>query len=399
MTASSGGFFSSVSFDKRLWRLTMAILLAVGTCAGQQAPSRDGSAPDSGTQASPNPKPDEALTTIPAGTHVALVLTHPVDSHSTHRGDEIFAQTTSPVIVSNQVVIPAGTFVQGKVDQMTRRGNRGEFLMQSISVVFPHGYVATIQGPINMESDEGTAWNNPSSAAKAGIIVAPLAGLGIGAAIGAAQHTTHSSTLGGTTLTSSTPKGLAIGSLVGFAAGGAVALVLIARSHHFYVQEGSPLELSLPQPVTLAQPPIRNTEAAAARASAAPNGPPPAPMPASAEHGTCFIPGRPGTPPTYIPGTPGTTDSPGTPGTYIPGTPPTPPIPYPCPQISRLPFGCHCMFTTLMIYRQLTKLPSHNCRTSVSHPGHHGCLLSGFPLYATSEDLRRRGLCRKCLPE
>ena len=327
MTASSGGscFFSSVwVIDKKLQTFLFVTLLAVATCAAQQVPTQRAQAE--------NQAPEETPITIPAGTHLALALTHPVDSKATHRGDEIFAQTTSPVIVANQVVIPAGTFVQGKVEKMTRRGSRGELLMQSVSVVFPNGYVATINGPLNMESDEGTAWNNPSAAEKTGIFVAPLAGLGIGAAIGAAQHTTDSSSLGGTTLTASSPKGLAIGSLVGLAAGGAVALVLLARSHHFYVQEGSPLEMSLPRPVTLAQVPTTNTEAAASSpAPALPKRIPPSPMPASVDHGTCYIPGSPGTPATYIPGTPPIGDSPGTPDTYIPGTPPTPPIPYPCP--------------------------------------------------------------------
>jgi len=331
VTASSGGFFSSVPFvSRQLQIISITLLFAVSTCIAQQG-TVAAEPPDSGsTQASANPGSQPTTITIPAGTHLALALTHPVDSHSTHRGDEIFAQTTSPLIVAHQVAIPAGTFVQGKVDKMSRRGSRGELLMQSVSVVFPNGYVATVKGPLNMETDEGTAWNNPSSAEKAGMFVAPLAGLGIGAAIGAAQHTTQSSTLGGTTLTSSTPKGLAIGSLVGLAAGGAVSLVLLARSHHFYIQEGSPLELSLPQPVTLAQSQQSNDESAAST-PAVRSALPPSPMPASADHGTCYIPGRPGTPPTYIPGTPGTTDSPGTPDTYIPGTPPTPPIPYPCP--------------------------------------------------------------------
>ena len=332
MTASSGGFFSSVlSITKQLQTISLTTVFAVGMCMAQQYPQSSGPVTDSGAPGPATPEAQPPTITIPAGTHLALALTHPVDSHSTHRGDEIFAQTTSPLIVADQVVIPAGTFVQGKVDRMARRGTRGELLMQSISVVFPNGYVATIKGPLNMESDEGTAWNNPSSAEKAGIIAAPFAGLGIGAAIGAAQHTTQSSTLGGTTLTSSTPKGLAIGSLVGLAAGGAVSLVLLARSHHFYVQEGSPLDLSLPQPVTLAQIQTPHTEGTTASTPPAPSGVPPSPMPASADHGTCYIPGRPGTPPTYIPGTPGTVDSPGTPATYIPGTPPTPPIPYSCP--------------------------------------------------------------------
>jgi hypothetical protein len=326
MTVSSGGscFFSSVSLiNRKLQTSLLVMLLAVATCVAQEVPTQTAQAE---TRA-----PEESPITIPAGTRLALALTHPLDSHSIHRGYQIFAQTTSPVIVSNQVAIPAGTFVQGRVDKLSRRGSRGEILMQSISVVFPNGYVATINGPLNMESDEGTAWNNPSAAEKTGIFVAPFAGLGIGAAIGAAQHTTDSSTLGGTTLTASSPKGLAIGSLVGLAAGGAVALVLLARSHHFYVQEGSPLEIALPQPVTLAQTESAEAEHAAVPVQSLPKRPPPSPMPASVDHGTCYIPGSPGTPATYIPGTPAIGDSPGTAGTYIPGVPPTPPIPYPCP--------------------------------------------------------------------
>jgi hypothetical protein len=364
MTKCSGGpgFFSSVQLvSERLQAVCLIVLIAAVSCDAQQAPPTSGPGSNPGSQASPqiesqqdqtqqdqarlglaqqgqtdqrqdqNAAPVEAPITIPAGTHLAMALTHPVDSKTIHRGDEIFAQTTSPVIVSNQVVIPAGTFVQGKVDKLARRGSRGELLMRSVSVVFPNGYVASIGGPVKMESDEGTAWNNPSSATKAGIVAAPLAGLGIGAAIGASQHTTQSSTLGGTTISSSTPKGLAIGSIVGVAVGSAVALVLLARSHHFYVQEGSPLEMALPQPVTMAQAQTTNTESAAAPVAAFPKRPPASPMPASANHGTCYVPGRPGTPATYIPGTPAIGDSPGTPGTYFPGIPPTPPISYPCP--------------------------------------------------------------------
>ena len=342
MTNSSGGpgFFSSVQLvSEKLQAISLLLLIAAVSSVAQQAPPE--TKPDSGSQASPpvqtqdqtqqlqaQTAPVEVPITIPAGTHLAMALTHPVDSKTVHRGDEIFAQTTSPIIVGNQVVIPAGTFVQGKVDKLARRGSRGELLMQSVSVVFPNGYVASIGGPLNMESDEGTAWSNPSSATKAGIIAAPLAGLGIGAAIGASQHTTQSSTLGGTTISSSTPKGLAIGSVVGLAAGGSVALVLLARSHHFYVQEGSPVDMSLPQPVTLAQAQNTNTDSAAVPVAALPKRPPAAPMPASAYHRTCYVPGMPGTPATYIPGTPAIGDSPGTPGTFIPGTPPTPPVPY-----------------------------------------------------------------------
>src|SRR5260370_26081639 len=77
-------------------------------------------------------------------------------------------------------------FVKVKFKTLTRRGSRGELLMQSMSVVFPNGYVASVSGPINLESEEGTAWNNPGTGAKVGVIAAPLAGPGAGAPIGSA---------------------------------------------------------------------------------------------------------------------------------------------------------------------------------------------------------------------
>lgn len=275
-----------------------------------------------------------ATETIPAGTKFSLVLTNPIFSNTTHRGDEIHAQTTAPVIFADHVVIPGGVFVQGKVDKLTRHGTRSEIQMQSASVIFPDGYVANIVGPLNIETEEGTAWSNPSRRATAGVIAAPLAGLGIGALIGNAAHTTQSSTLGGTTITSSTPTGLAIGSMVGLGVGGIVALVMLTHSHQFYVDIGAPMEMTLPQPLQLAEDQVADSNREAqdhpvAVPMAAPR-PQPVAFPSTPiNHGTCFTPGTPGTPPTVIPGMPGPNGVPGPP-TIIPGTPPTPGMPYPC---------------------------------------------------------------------
>jgi hypothetical protein len=165
------------------------------------------------------------------------------------------------------------------------------------------------------------------------VIAAPLAGLGAGALIGSAAHTTHTTNFAGMTTTSSTPKGLAIGSVVGLAAGGVVAFVLLARSHNFYVEVGSPLEMTLPQPLTLAQGQVTDSlrEAAVHPAPLPVVAKRPAPpMPASTISGMCYTAGAPGAPDTYIPGPPPIGNSPGTPGTVIPGIPATP-IPQPCP--------------------------------------------------------------------
>jgi type IV secretion system protein VirB10 len=281
------------------------------------------------------PASNPATETIPAGTRFALVLTHPVFSNTTHRGDEIHAQTTAPVIVNDHVVIPGGIFVQGKVDKLTRRGTRGEMLMQSAAVIFPNGSVANIVGPLTIESDEGTAWLNPGGGTKAGMVIAPMTGLGLGALIGGAAHTTQSSSLGGTTITSSTPKGIAIGSIVGLAAGGVVSLVLLTHSRQFFVDVGSPMQMTLPQPLTLAQAQIADANREALERPVAAPLPAPRPQPvafpsAPIDHGTCYTPDTPGTPPTVIPGIPGPNGVPGPP-TMIPGTPSTPGTPYPCP--------------------------------------------------------------------
>jgi type IV secretion system protein VirB10 len=316
--------------------MILAVLALLATSLAQQQPptvTEPDSQANSPVTAKPEtPEQDEAPVTIPAGTRLALVLTHPVDSKTMHRGDQIYAQTTAPVAVGDQVVIPAGTFVQGQMEKLTRHGSRGELLMQSLSVLFPNGYVAHLTGPLNIESDEGTAWNNPGSGAKVGAIVAPMAGLGLGAMAGSFAHTTQSSTLGGTTITSSTPKGLAIGSVVGLAAGGVVALVLLTHSRQFFVEIGSPMELNLSQPLTLAENQV--IDAVRQAQSQPPTVTPIAPRPLPSfptDHGTCYTPDTPGTPPTIIPGTPAIGDSPGTPDTVTPGTPSIPGTPYPCP--------------------------------------------------------------------
>lgn len=195
-----------------------------------------------------NPAPPVILRT---GTPFALILTHPINSKTTHRGDTVFAETTAPVLADNQVAIPAGAFVQGKVEKLTRQGTRAELLMQSVSVALPDGSVALIKGPLEITSGEGTAWRNPGNAAKVGALLAPFVGSGVGTAIGAAAHTTQTTTFAGMTMTSDTPKGVAIGGMTGLAAGTVASFVLMVRTRHFYVGEGSPLEMILPRPVTV----------------------------------------------------------------------------------------------------------------------------------------------------
>jgi len=146
-------FVSSVNIPYLAVTLLSMLLIAVACKA--QAQNQTPATPDPNAAQTTAAAPSNVA--IPAGTRLALVLTSPIMSKSVHRGDLVYAQMTAPVPVGNSVAIPAGTFVQGKVDKLTRNGSRAEMLLQSVSVMFADGYVANVAGPLNMETDEGTA--------------------------------------------------------------------------------------------------------------------------------------------------------------------------------------------------------------------------------------------------
>jgi len=290
---------------------------------------------------------------VPAGARIALVLTHPIQSRYIHRGDDIYAQVTSPVNSGNEVVIPPGTFVQGKVDRLERKGGRGELRLQSMSFTYPDGYVAPISGPVTLESDDGYALKDPGHGRIIGGFALPAAGLGLGVLIGRAGASSQPNIITNTLppgctgpppgcLTSSVSgppdrlKAIAIGSMVGLAAGGIASVALVLNSHNFFLDVGSPVEVVLQRPLRL----DRDEASAAVKKSEQhpvaeqPIAPRPVRPPLSSDNtdrGTCYTPGTPGTPDTVIPGTPPIGDSPGTPPTVISGIPATPPTPYPCP--------------------------------------------------------------------
>jgi hypothetical protein len=206
----------------------------------------------------------------------------------------IYAQMTAPVAVANAVAIPAGSFVQGKVEKLARNGTRAEMLLQSVSVIFPAGYVANIAGPVAIESAEGTAWKVATKGGMSGALAAPLIGGAGGAVIGHAANGSRGTTVNGLTVNPDRLQSTAIGGITGFAAGAVIGLVLLSHSRQFYVEVGSPMEMALPQPLTLVDDEISDT----LRKSLSP--PPPI------------------------------GDAPGTPDIVIPGTPSIPGTPYPC---------------------------------------------------------------------
>jgi len=346
-----GPIFKSLLADHnkqsiRLFPLLFLTLMTAAICRAQDQPKTANNAATHGST------PDQASLTVPAGTSIALVLTHPIQSRHIHRGDDIYAQITSPVSTGNEVAIPPGTFVQGTVEKLEMKGGRGELHLQSMTITFPDGYVTSLNGPVTLKSDEGYALKDPGQSRSLMAILLPAGGAGIGALIGHAAANPQPTTLtasippgctgpppgcvsSSTTAPGSAGKATFIGAGVGGAVGAVASLALLFGSHHFFLDVGTPVEMKLEQPLSLPQAEVNSAvrqsqQNPVAEQPVAPR-PRPVPPPASpADHGTCYTPGMPGTPPTVIPGPPGPDGIPGPP-TIIPGTPGTPPTPYPCP--------------------------------------------------------------------
>ncbi len=279
---------------------------------------------------------------------MAMVLTQPVQSRYVHRGDDVFAQVLSPVDAGNQVVIPAGTFVQGSVDKLGRSGTQGELRLESLSITFPDGYVAPIAGPITLHSDQGYALKDPGKGRFVGAFMLPAAGAGIGALIGhsvGSSQSTLTTTLppgctgpppycltSSMTVPGSAGKDTAIGAGVGAAIGMVASMALLFSSHHFYLVAGAPIQMTLQQAVTLRQDEVAKAvrESEQHPVSVQPVAPlplyPPYPPPYSPTYPNMpyqnmdqsMPPPAPAAPPTVIPGPPGPGGIPGAP-IIIPG--------------------------------------------------------------------------------
>jgi hypothetical protein len=326
-----------------------AVFLATFTCFAQDQPQAGG---EQGPPSEPLQANNLRQTiTIPAGTQLALVLTQPVQSRAIRRGDDIYAQITSPVNAGNEMVIPPGTFVQGTVDKLSRKNGRGELYLQSMAITFPDGYVAPVPGPITLETNQGYAIQDPGGRRTVAAFVLPAAGAGMGALIGHSIGKPQTETtitmppgcIAGPPFCASTTmpvfgtkgKDAIIGAGIGAAVGMAASMTLLFSSHHFFLDVGSPVQMTLDHPITLKQSEVeaavqQSEQHPIAAQPVMPRPMPPPPPDTPTDHGTCYTPGTPGTPPTVIPGMPDANGIPGPP-TIIPGTPPTPGTPYPCP--------------------------------------------------------------------
>jgi hypothetical protein len=229
----------------------LVVILLAASCFGQQSPNGtqptavDTKAAASVQEQSANPLKDGPLggVVIPAGTKVPLKLMQPISTKTAKEGDAVYAQTTFPLAVNNKMIIPMGTFVQGKISEVRRGGRvkgRAELLIHFTSLLYASGYTVALPGSLEnlpgaqkstVKDAEGTIQQDSQTGEKIGT-AAKTAGTG--------------AALGGIT---DGWKGAGIGAGVGGAAGAVVGM--LSRGSDVLLQPGTSIEMVIQRDVSL----------------------------------------------------------------------------------------------------------------------------------------------------
>ncbi len=222
-------------------RRTVALLLLLPLVAVAQK------AANTPERESKNPS---ASLTLPAGTQIPLKLAQGISTKSAKVGDAVYAETVFPITISDKIVIPAGTYVQGRITDIKRPGRvkgKAEFLMHFTTLVYHNGYTVMLPGAVEnlpgsdqqrMKNAEGTI-QQEGTRGKDVETVAKTAGAGAGVGSIAGRNI----------------KGAGIGGAAGAAAG--LAYVLFTRGPEVNLPVGTSVQIELERPLTLDETRIR----------------------------------------------------------------------------------------------------------------------------------------------
>ena len=237
-----------------MWTRVLGALLMAG-CAMAQTPAlsstqtmkdQGAAAATSGESSSVTVAPAGAsakLLTIPSGTKIPLALKQAISTRNAKEGDPVYCETTFPFVVDDRIVIPAGTYVQGRISRVQRPGRikgRAELLMHFTSMIYPSGYTVMLPGSLdNIPGADKTSMKGPEGTVR--------------------QDSEKGKDIG--TVASTASTGAVIGGLsaggkgdgIGAAAGGltGLAIALISRGSDVKLEPGTSIEMIIQREVTV----------------------------------------------------------------------------------------------------------------------------------------------------
>jgi hypothetical protein len=146
-------------------RLLLILTLFSGMAFGQSPDAAKPEDPHAPTPAASQPAPvrstgamqtvsgrDPAALVIPAGTKIPLTLAQAISTKNAREGDAVYASTAFPFVLNDQILVPAGTYIQGRIMRTLKAGGAGkraEILIHFTSMIYPTGYTVMLPGSVD----------------------------------------------------------------------------------------------------------------------------------------------------------------------------------------------------------------------------------------------------------
>jgi hypothetical protein len=185
-----------------------------------------------------DPSKVQPLVIVPAGTVIPVTLTTRINTKNAKDGDGVYGKTAFPITVDNQIVIPEGSHVKGKISEVKRPGRvkgKAELTLSFQTLVLPSGITVPIytslrgaggagerkgEATIEGDSSKGDDAKTIGKAGAEGGLIGVIADRGKGAAVGGAG-------------------GAAVGT----------AAVLLTRGKDLVLEPGTTIEVVLDRPL------------------------------------------------------------------------------------------------------------------------------------------------------
>jgi hypothetical protein len=234
--------------------LMTTIVLASGMALGQATepakpagspvvtPAPATTTPSLSQQTAPH---DPNAIVIPAGSKVPLSLKQAISTKNAREGDAVYAETVFPFVINDRVLIPAGTYIQGKImhtEHAGRSKKRAEILIHFTSMIYPSGYTVMLPGSIEntpgadsngVKDSEGTIQADKDTGKR-------VEDAAKGAAVGGTVGTIGGAVAGGL-------NGARYGGLAGIAGG--VAWALLKHGPEVKLDVGTSIEMEIQRDV------------------------------------------------------------------------------------------------------------------------------------------------------
>jgi hypothetical protein len=235
---------------RALWAVLLISGIALGQTADTQKPDNaaTGSAPGAATapSASPAPVADPNTVTIPAGTKIPLSLKQAISTKNAREGDAVYAETAFPFVMNDRIVVPAGSYVQGKIAHTERAGSKGraEILIHFTTLIYPSGYTVMLPASVEnapgaddkgVKDEEGTIQQDKDTGKR-------IEDAAKGAAVGGTVGSIGGYAAGGR-------SGAGIGGAAGLAAG--IGWALLKRGSDVKLDIGTSIEMEVQRAITL----------------------------------------------------------------------------------------------------------------------------------------------------